>query len=170
MEKKYNDFKLIEEEKILSVFNEYNKKLDIVKISNVSEEHQQKLTELFYNLKKSQLFLDGLIRKSQNKQVLTILQEIKDEIVKINSELFALFELDNEYFDEKFNVNSFNKKELSNCLLDFLQTLFYFLENERNIKMQSVLKNIFKKLIEILKEINGVEVEKMKIFTLFKRY
>lgn len=171
MKKFYDDFKLLNESKLMQMANEYSQRLSKIKTLS-ADNYNEKISRLKNFLIDAEHYLNNLINLSANKEILGILSEIKEEIKKYIEEINILFDISvAENIEEQQNALNFenNKMQLINSIINFICELFDCINIEDNLKIKSALENIFYGLIEMLKRINEIKIDRIKIFSFFKR-
>lgn len=166
----YDDFKLIDEEKLIKLMNDYNKQIKVK--ANSFKSNEEKILLLVDFLNKSNHNIDNLINESKNIKNLDLFKDaykIIKEIVEKISNLYDLTftnNLENET-DENF---ANNLKSATLNLVSALENLFDIINIEENVKIKNSLIIIFTEIINLLKEINSIDIIKPKIISLFKKY
>lgn len=161
----YNDYRLIEEDKLFAMQKEYSKKLQ-VRVENF--ENAEKSHNLLYNLLlTSRQILESLINNSKSFESKTQTKQILENINKNIERFEGLFEIV-EKEEKAFNFE-FNLKSLVSTLLNFLGELFELISLENNMKMLVVFREIFKEILEDIKILNNISLSP-KILTLFKNH
>lgn len=170
MQNYYDDFKLIDENKLSDISKAYADKLEKVKIFSSFENFEEKLSKMFDNLKICGHLINNLLLEAKNKENLQIFLEIKNNIEEFEKKLNILYEKEN--CDNKLEISnefSSNEKAFVDEFISFLQNLFVFLGFETNIKVKTSLENMFVEGLNLLKKLNNIKVSKLKIFSLFKK-
>ena len=168
----YNDFRLIDEEKINSLLTEYNSKIK-VNINNIDGEFLGNLEHLLQTLTNSKHNIDNLIALSKNSSFLEKLNNFKAKITEIYEKLVNLYdvlEVESENGDKVDKNFEENYKNIINNLLSVLKKVFEFISFESNIKIKNSLNIIFYEVLEMLEDLNNLSFNKPKIFSLFKKY
>ena len=166
----YNDFRLIDEDKLNKLACEYNNKLNEVKIYNFEENFEEKFKNLQNCLSGCLHYVNNMILSSKNKEILNELSLIKDNLLRFEENLNVLYEKDGSKDEDNFDKSfSNNKQGFFDCLFGFLENLFDFENFEVNGKIKASLNSMIKEVIEILKKINNLDVNVLKIFSLFFR-
>ena len=161
----YNDYRLIDEDKLFAMQKEYSKKLQ-VRVENF--ENAEKSHNLLYNLLlTSKQILESLINNSKSFETKTQIKQILENINKNIERFEGLFEIV-EKEEKTFNFE-FNLKSLVSTLLNFLSELFELISLENNMKMLVVFREIFKEILEDVKILNNISLSP-KILTLFKNH
>lgn len=166
----YNDFKLISEEKLNILMQEYNKKLK-VKINNFNnEDFKDKLNSLLQNLKNCLHYLKNLILNIKRSINLEELQVKYKEIQDIIDKIKLLYEISDIETLENSNNYNYNVSDIIESLLSSLEIIFEFLIIENNAKIKISLENIFFQIIDIIKFFNKIDLKTTKIVSLFKYF
>lgn len=171
----YNDFELINEQKMLELKSAYEIKLSKVKMFNFENiDFSQTFKILIKELTNSKHYISNLIKSSKNIENLNLLKKIKEEINTYIENLNNLYEISNVYDDlndvkDNLNYNE-NIKRIIESLLTFLEELFKLINFESNIKIKNAICNIFNNSLQNIKQINSLtqNVNNLKIFSLFK--
>lgn len=166
----YDDFRLIDEDKLNKLVCEYNNKLNEVKIYNFEENFEEKFESLQNCLSGCLHYINNMILSSKNKEILNELSLAKENLLRFEENLNVLYEKDGVKDVDNFNKSfSNNKQGFFDCLFDFLENLFDFENFEVNGKIKASLNSMIKEVIEILKKINNLDIDSLKILSLFFR-
>ncbi len=164
----YDDFKLIDEQKMNELACEYNKKLNSVKINQVDNEFREKFDNLMNNLLLSLHYVRNLIMQSKNNENFSKLKQIEAKLLNFEESLKILYEIDKSQNNEEIEQTySNNKQGLIESLLQLLRSLIDFENFEYNAKIKTSLQVFINDVIQILKDINFLNLETKKIFSLF---
>jgi len=169
----YNDFNLIDEKNLNKMVEEYNKRLK-VKIQN-EDEFITKLKSLFYYLQNCIHYIKNLTNYIKNTKNLEKINGLNKSITEVETKLKLLYDFqeaevqkeDETNFETNYNLILC---DITNNLILAIDIIFDFICFEDNIKIKTSLQNLFKELLEDLKEINNIKLYKPKVFSLFKRY
>lgn len=170
MQKNYNDYKIIDENKFEEMSLAYAKKLARVKTNSVGENIDDKLKKMLENLNFCLHILNNLILGAKNKDNLEIFLFTKNQIEEFLKKLQILYERENvDKLLEIKNEILLSEKVFTNEFISFLQNLFEFLGSETNVKIKISLENMMVEGLNVLKEFNKLQVSKQRIFSLFKK-
>lgn len=173
----YNDFSLISETEMLKLKNAYNEKLSKVNSLSLENGFLDKLENICKNFKGCFHYLSNLKNSSKNLEDKNLYKKVEEELSSIFENLKNLYEVNEENLNlniDFINENNFtnNFKGLFFHLLNILEDLFVVIIYENNVKIKLPLNSNYLSLLEQFKNINSslCAVNKVKIFSLFKRY
>lgn len=166
----YDDFKLIDEEKLLQLAKDYNNnvKVNVNEYANFEEKYNLFIKYLTW----AKHYINNLMNISVNLGCYEILKKINEDLKTIIDKVNNIYEITEiKEFDNNFNDNfDANFKKININLISALRIIFDLIEVEDNIKITNSLKIIFNEIVDILQILNEIEIIKPKIISLFKKY
>ena len=162
----YNDYKLIDEEKLFEMQRAYSDKL---RYKVLLMENSKNCYENLHNiLLTSKQILISQINNSKNLEIQTAFKEVLQNIDKNIERIDGILEIstyeENKGYDYEYNLHS-----LIDVLIGFLQELFELIVIESSMKMLAVLREIFRDILEDIKMLNKLNINNLRIFSLFRK-